>query len=47
MKRHRPITTTNLPVPMQVRKPLYSRPAWTRSYAACCRWPCSITGVGL
>ena len=25
----------------------YSRPAWTRSYAACCRWPCFVREVGL
>ena len=25
----------------------YSRPAWTRSCAACCRWPCFSRGVGL
>jgi len=25
----------------------YSRPAWTRSCAACCRWPCLGRGVGL
>ena len=25
----------------------YSRPAWTRSCAACCRWPCFVKGVGL
>jgi len=25
----------------------YSRPAWTRSCAACCRWPCFGRGVGL
>ena len=25
----------------------YSRPAWTRSCAACCRWPCFGGGVGL
>ena len=25
----------------------YSRPAWTQSCAACCRWPCFGTGVGL
>ena len=25
----------------------YSRPAWTRSYAACCRRPCFGRGVGL
>jgi len=25
----------------------YSRPAWTRSYAACSRWPCFGRGVGL
>ena len=24
----------------------YSRPAWTRSCAACCRWPCFSRGVG-
>jgi len=24
----------------------YSRPAWTRSCAACCRWPCFGRGVG-
>ena len=24
-----------------------SRPAWTRSCAACCRWPCFGRGVGL
>jgi len=26
---------------------MYSRPAWTRSCAACCRWPCSGRRVGL
>jgi len=25
----------------------YSRPAWTGSCAACCRWPCFGRGVGL
>ena len=25
----------------------YSKPAWTRSCAACCRWPCFIRGVVL
>ena len=25
----------------------YSRPAWTRSCAACCRWPCFVRGFGL
>ena len=25
----------------------YSRPAWTRSCAACCRWPCFGRRVGL
>ena len=25
----------------------YSRPAWTRSCAACCRWPCFSRGVEL
>jgi len=25
----------------------YSRPAWTRSSAACCRWPCFGRGIGL
>ena len=25
----------------------YSRPAWTRSCVACCRWPCFCRGVGL
>ena len=25
----------------------YSRPTWTRSCAACCRWPCFDKGVGL
>ena len=25
----------------------YSRPTWTRSCAACCRWPCSSRRVGL
>ena len=25
----------------------YSRPAWTRSCAACCRWPCFSRRVGL
>ena len=25
----------------------YSRPTWTRSCAACCRWPCFGRGVGL
>ena len=25
----------------------YSKPAWTRSCAACCRWPCFGRGVGL
>ena len=25
----------------------YSSPAWTRSCAACCRWPCFGRGVGL
>jgi len=25
----------------------YSRPAWTRSCAAYCRWPCFGRGVGL
>ena len=25
----------------------YSKPAWTRSCAACCRWPCFGMGVGL
>ena len=25
----------------------YSRPTWTRSYAACCRWPCFGRGVEL
>ena len=25
----------------------YSRPAWTRPCAACCRWPCFGRGVGL
>ena len=25
----------------------YSRPVWTRSCAACCRWPCFGRGVGL
>jgi len=25
----------------------YSRPAWTRSCAACCMWPCFARGVGL
>ena len=25
----------------------HSRPAWTRSSAACCRWPCFSRGVGL
>ena len=25
----------------------YPRPAWTRSCAACCRWPCFGRGVGL
>jgi len=25
----------------------YSRPAWTRSCAACSRWPCFGRGVGL
>ena len=25
----------------------YSRPAWTRSCAACCRWPCFGGGAGL
>ena len=25
----------------------HSRPAWTRSCAACCRWPCFGRGVGL
>jgi len=25
----------------------YSRPAWTRSCAACCRWPCFGRAVGL
>ena len=25
----------------------YSRPAWTRSCAACTRWPCFSRGVGL
>ena len=25
----------------------YSRPAWTRCSAACCRWPCFGRGVGL
>ena len=25
----------------------YSRPAWTRSCAACCRWPCFGRGIGL
>ena len=25
----------------------YSRPAWTGSCAACCRWPCFSRGVGL
>ena len=25
----------------------YSKPTWTRSYAACCRWPCFGSGVGL
>ena len=25
----------------------YSRPAWTRSCAACCRWPCCGRRVGL
>jgi len=23
----------------------YSRPAWTRSSAACCRWPCFGRGL--
>ena len=25
----------------------HSRPAWARSCAACCRWPCFSRGVGL
>ena len=25
----------------------YSRPTWTQSCAACCRWPCFSRGVGL
>jgi len=25
----------------------YSRPTWTGSCAACCRWPCFGRGVGL
>jgi len=25
----------------------YSRPTWTRSCAACCRWPSFVRGVGL
>ena len=25
----------------------YSRPAWTRSCAGCCRWPCFSRGAGL